>query len=119
MKSSDESFSTTQSHMREIRYKRTIVIKFAIYPKLFKRKGYSTCFNVTFKHDVKHPLSHALISTMNCVKRISQTKMNRSALQFASVVINTDPVPRPGELEVSEKYAILAEQGNKSQKIKS
>ena len=56
---------------------------------------------------------------MNCVKRISQTKMTRTALQFASVAINTDPVPKPGELTVAQKYTILAEQGSNKQKIKS
>ena len=45
--------------------------------------------------------------------------MTRTALQFASVAINTDPVPKPGELTVAQKYAILAEQVSNSQKIKS
>ena len=67
----------------------------------------------------KHPLTHVLISTLNCVKRILQTKITRTALQFASVAINTDPVPKPGELTVAQKYAILAEQVSNSQKIKS
>ena len=45
--------------------------------------------------------------------------MTRTALQFASVAINTDPVPKPGELTVAQKYTILAEQGSNKQKIKS
>ena len=46
--------------------------------------------------------------------------MNQSALYFASVAQNRDPVPKPGELTIAQKYAILAEHGNNnSEKIKS
>ena len=45
--------------------------------------------------------------------------MITTALHFASVALNTDPVPKAGELSVAQKYAILAEQGKNGQKIKS
>ena len=45
--------------------------------------------------------------------------MTRTTLQFASVAINTDPVPKPGELTVAQNYTILAEQGSNKQKLKS
>ena len=38
-------------------------------------------------------------------------KMITTALHFASVAVNTEPVPKPMELTVSQKYAILAEEG--------
>ena len=45
--------------------------------------------------------------------------MSTTALHFASVALNTDPVPKTRELSVAQKYAILAEQGKNGQKIKS
>ena len=36
--------------------------------------------------------------------------MITTALHFASVALNTDPVPKPIELTSSQKYSILAEQ---------
>ena len=44
--------------------------------------------------------------------------MITTALHFASVALNTDPVPKPIELTASQKYSILAEQGRHSQRIK-
>ena len=45
--------------------------------------------------------------------------MITTALHFASVALNTDPVPKPIELTASQKYSILAEQGRHGQRIKS
>ena len=45
--------------------------------------------------------------------------MITTALHFASVALNTDPVPKPIELTASQKYSILAEQGKHGQRIKS
>ena len=45
--------------------------------------------------------------------------MSTTALHFASVALNTDPVPKTRKLSVAQKYAILAEQGKNGQKIKS
>ena len=44
--------------------------------------------------------------------------MAQTALHFASVALNADPVPQPKELTVAQKYGILAEQGSNCQKIK-
>ena len=46
-------------------------------------------------------------------------KMTSTAIHFATVALNTDPVPQPKELTVAQKYAILAEQGSNCQKIKA
>ena len=45
--------------------------------------------------------------------------MSITALHFASVALNTDPVPEPSQLVVAQKYAILVGQGTNRQKIKS
>ena len=45
--------------------------------------------------------------------------MAQTALHFASVALNADPVRQPKELTVAQKYGILAEQGSNCQKIKS
>ena len=45
--------------------------------------------------------------------------MTLTALHFATVALNTDPVPQPKELTVAQKYDILAEQGSNCQKIKA
>ena len=45
--------------------------------------------------------------------------MSITALHFASVALNTDPVPEPSQLTVAQKYAILVGQGTNRQKIKS
>ena len=45
--------------------------------------------------------------------------MITTALHFASVALNTDPVPKPIELSAGQKYSILAEQGRHGQRIKS
>ena len=74
--------------------------------------------NVTFDYDGFTRWFH-FISKANSVKRVRNKKMITTALHFASVAVNTEPVPKPMELTVSQKYAILAGEGKNGHKIKS